>query len=74
MVGGKEEAAVSAFIVLDGAPQCRVGFLPRREICRADLYDNRLVQVTELRSFSDLASERASSHRMGGVAKCTVIS
>ena len=50
---GAEETAVAAYWVTDGIDRCRVGFLPRHLIRRAQFYDGKLVQVVAMLADSE---------------------
>jgi hypothetical protein len=43
-----EETAIAAHWVTDGVDRCRVGFLPRHCVRKAEYFDGRLVQVVTM--------------------------
>ncbi len=54
---GKEETAITAYLVSDGIDQCCVGFLHRHFAAHARSFDGVLAQVTEVYSITS-ASRR----------------
>ena len=68
---GAEETAVAAYWVNDGIDHCRVGFLPRHLIRRAQFYDGKLVQVVAMLADSENPRQRQySRHNLGA---CTAV-
>jgi len=69
----KEEDAVAAYWVTDGIERCRVGFLPRYLLGKKKAFHGILVQVTELLSDSDNATDRERSRKNRGVVRVAVL-
>ena len=67
------ETAVKAVLIQEGVERCVVGFVPRSLLRYADALHKKFVQVTELYASSSLKSERARSHRNGGMALCVLL-
>ena len=77
MVEGKEETAITAIWVMDGADRCCVGFVPCHMVKHAAQYDGALAQVTRVLSNNaetcDLA-ERHMFHKNKGFCLTVIIS
>jgi hypothetical protein len=64
---GREEAAIAAFLILDGIDQCRVGFLQRQFVALAKTFDGVLALVTEVYSVGSDSpiKQQKCRHNMG---------
>ena len=45
---GFEEPAIAAIHMSMGEEKCRIGFLPKQYVARADFYEGRLAQIIEI--------------------------
>ena len=71
---GAEETAVAAYWVTDGIDRCRVAFLPRHLIRRAQFYDGKLVQVlVAMLTDSENPRQRQYSRHILGACKAVMI-
>ena len=70
---GAEETAVAAVWVTDGIDRCRIGFLPRHLIRRAQFYNGKLVQVVAMLADSENLRQRKYSHHNLGACNAVMI-
>lgn len=67
-----EEIAVKAYLYLDGAQSCHIGFLPRYLKHEWDLFYDKIGSVLEDHRISENFQQRRRSQRMCGIVKCEI--
>jgi hypothetical protein len=73
-VDGKEEDAIKAVLLRDGAESCVVGFLPRNIVkSQRSKFDGHCAKVLELYSKSENSTVRTKDYRNKGMASFCLI-
>lgn len=72
-VNDREETAIAAYWVTDGADRCRVGFLPRHTVRHWKQYDGKLAQIIEVYKDSDSPTKRSKWNKNKGCCVAAII-